>query len=241
MCVIYFAFEQREDYPLVLLANRDEFYDRPTAPAAPWDDAPYIFAGRDLKAGGTWLGVTDGGRFAAVTNFRDPSGEKGARSRGSLVADFLRIDESPGYYMNRVQHDAANYAGFNLLVGEISANTREMLYYSNRGSAVRHLGPGVYGVSNHLLDTEWPKLRRGKERFREMLHSIELPKDKFFELLADDALADDKELPETGIGYEREKLLSAIFIRSPIYGTRSSTVLTIDGDLQPVLDERVFV
>lgn len=241
MCVIYFSFGQRVDYPLVLLANRDEFYDRPTAPAERWDDAPQIFAGRDLVAGGTWLGVTDSGRFAAVTNYRNPDAAKGSRSRGSLVADFLRSSEPAEPYLTTVQQEVADYSGFNLLVGEVTAGTKEILYYSNRGSAIRRLGPGIYGLSNHLLDTDWPKLRRGKERFRELLQTNELPKREFFALLADDALADDNELPETGIGYEREKLLSAIFIKSPIYGTRSSTILTINGNFEPELDERVFV
>jgi uncharacterized protein with NRDE domain len=241
MCVIYFAFLQRDDFPFILLANRDEFYDRPTAPATRWDDAPHIFAGRDLVADGTWLGITDSGRFAAVTNYRDPSAEKGNRSRGELVAGFLRSDVSAGYYMNQVQGNAAEYSGFNLIVGEVSSTARELLYFSNRGSSVQRLGPGIYGLSNHLLDTEWPKLLLGKERFHELLKEEVLPREKFFELLADDALAGDAELPETGIGYEREKLLSAIFIRSPIYGTRSSTILTIDAVFTAELDERVFV
>lgn len=237
MCVIYFAYETHPDHPLILLANRDEFYDRPTAAAAYWEDFPEIYAGRDLVAGGTWLGITRGGRFAAVTNFRDPSAPKGNRSRGDLVAEFLKIDESPAKYLGGVEQRALQYSGFNLIVGDLGAGGG-LFYFSNRGTEIRRLEPGVYGLSNHLLDTPWPKVVRGKERFEKLLTSpVDI--ERLFALLRDESLADDADLPDTGIGYEKEKALSAIFIRTPIYGTRCSNVVTFDRSGAGKLLERV--
>lgn len=239
MCVIFFAFDVQVDHPLVLLANRDEFYDRPTAAAQYWPDHPDIFAGRDLVAGGTWLGITKDGRVAAVTNYRKPGGRTGTHSRGELVADFLKGDTTAEEYMARVGQRSDNYSGFNLLVGEINNARHELFYFSNRSEGVRDLKPGVYGLSNHILDTPWPKVAIGKERLRQALAGP-LDMESLFDLLADESLADDNELPDTGIGYEREKALSAIFIKTPIYGTRCSTVVTFSKSIVPSLEERVF-
>jgi uncharacterized protein with NRDE domain len=240
MCVIYLAINQLDDFPLILLANRDEYYDRPTAPAAWWDDAPDIFAGRDLVAGGTWLGINNSGRFAAVTNYRDPNAAIGKKSRGHLVSDFLGSTIPNEEYLENVRDDASAYSGFNLLTGEVRGLI-EIFYYSNRGGEIRRLESGVYGLSNNLLDVPWPKVQRGRERFRDLLKSPSLERDRFFELLKDESLAEDIELPDTGIGYEREKLLSGIFIRTPVYGTRSSSVLTMNSSFEIELEERVFV
>ena len=238
MCVIYFAYETHPNRPLILLANRDEFYDRPTAAAAYWEDHPQIYAGRDLVAGGTWLGITRGGRIAAVTNYRDQSAPKGNRSRGELVAEFLKSEESPAKYLGGVQQRALQYSGFNLIVGDLSESGDGLFYFSNGGNGTRRLEPGVYGLSNHLLDTPWPKVARGKDRFQELLTSpIDI--ETLLGLLRDESLADDAELPDTGIGYEKEKALSAIFIKTPIYGTRSSSVVTFDRSLAGRLEERV--
>ena len=238
MCVIYLAYETHPDHPLILLANRDEFYDRPTAAAAYWEDHPQIYAGRDLVAGGTWLGITRGGRIAAVTNYRDQSAPKGNRSRGELVAEFLKSEESPAKYLGGVQQRALQYSGFNLIVGDLSESGDGLFYFSNGGNGTRRLEPGVYGLSNHLLDTPWPKVARGKDRFQELLTSpIDI--ETLLGLLRDESLADDAELPDTGIGYEKEKALSAIFIKTPIYGTRSSSVVTFDRSLAGRLEERV--
>lgn len=241
MCIIFIAFETREDYPLILATNRDEFYNRPAAAAAWWEDAPGIFAGRDLVGGGTWLGVTRSGRFAAVTNYRDPYAKIEKVSRGGLVADFLRGDEPAGAYLQRVRGRADEFSGFNLLAGEMSTERRELFYYSNRGNEIKELGAGIYGLSNHLLDTPWPKVAGGKKRFEKLVETREFDKEAFFDLLADQALAADEALPETGVGLEIERVLSAIFIKTPGYGTRCSTVLTFDRDLKFELDERVFV
>lgn len=241
MCVIYFAFGQRADLPLILAANRDEFYERPTVAAAHWEDEPSIFAGRDLLSGGTWLGIADGGRFAAVTNYRDPNAPDGKRSRGMLVADFLRGDISGGKYVSSVSSHSADFSGFNLLVGEINSERQEVFYFSNHENAVRMLDPGFYGLSNHLLDTPWPKVSRGKERFRSIVENGLKTNEPLFELLTDPNVAEDEELPDTGVGYEKEKILSPIFIKTPIYGTRCSSVVTIDAVGNAKLDERVFV
>jgi uncharacterized protein with NRDE domain len=240
MCVIYFAYRHHPNYPLILAANRDEFYARPTQAARYWDDYPFIFAGRDLVAGGTWLGITRSGRFAAVTNYREMQAQRGEQSRGDLVADFLKTEEPADEYMQGVRSRGNRYSGFNLLVGEINAGRKEMYYFSNRGEDVRNLDAGIYALSNHLLDTPWPKVASGRMRFSELISGDDISKQKLFELLADESVAEDDELPDTGIGYEREKLLSAIFIRTPIYGTRSSTVLTIDKNFVFDLDEKVF-
>ena len=240
MCVIFLAFDVHADYPLVLLANRDEFYDRPTAAARYWPDHPNIFAGRDLVAGGTWLGITQGGRVAAVTNYREPGVRTGTHSRGELVADCLKGDASGEEYMARVEQHSGNYSGFNLIVGEINNERRELFYFSNRTKGVRDLKSGVYGLSNHVLDTPWPKVAAGKDRLSRTLGGT-FDKQSLFDLLADESLAEDQELPDTGIGYEKEKALSAIFIKTPIYGTRCSTLVTFSKSLVPSLEERVFV
>lgn len=241
MCIIYFAYDHHPKYPLILLANRDEFYDRPTQAAQSWEDHPFIFAGRDLVAGGTWLGVTKNGRFSAVTNYRDPHSPAGVLSRGNLVADFLKTDPPAESYLDSVRSQADRYSGFNLLVGEIDAGRNELFYFSNRSDDIRKLETGIYALSNHLLDTPWPKVRSGRERFGKLISADEISKPELFELLTDESLAEDDELPDTGVGYEREKLLSAIFIKTPIYGTRSSTVLTIDSNFAVDLKEKVFV
>lgn len=240
MCTIIFSFNQKGGPSLTLLANRDEFYERPTQKADWWPDAPDVFAGRDLVGGGTWLGISRSGRIAAVTNFRDPRQERGDLSRGKLVADYLSSEIDPKEYLLQVEKNKDRYTGFNLLAGEFGRGTDRLLYFSNRGQGIIDLEPGLYGLSNHLLDTPWPKVKRGKEMFGRLLNEG-AGKDEFFDLLADRTLADDDKLPDTGIGYEKEKLLSAIFIETPVYGTRCSNVVTFKEDTGFDLEERVFV
>ena len=241
MCVIFLAYKIHPDFPLILLANRDEFYNRPTQKAEYWKDYPNILAGRDLVGGGTWLGVTKSGRFAAVTNYRDPSAPNGTRSRGNLTADFLKSAESSGDYLIEIQKEADQFSGFNLLVGEINSIKNEIFYFSNRSNKIVELTPGIYGLSNHLLDTSWHKIETGKEAFAELLNKNEISNKSFFELLNDKTTAIDESLPDTGIDYELEKKLSPIFIETPVYGTRCSTVLTIDGDFEINFEEKVYV
>lgn len=240
MCLILVAWQQHPRYPLIVAANRDEFYSRPTAQAARWQDTPAgidIYGGRDLQAGGTWLGYAGGGRFAAVTNVREPALTKGlpsrGRSRGRLTADFLAGTASPGEYADALASEA--YDGFNLLVGD----GETLLYCTNRGAGPQRLQAGLYGLSNHRLDTPWPKLASAKKRFAETL--AELPaREPFFELLADDEIVPDPLLPNTGVPLAWERVLSAVFVRSPDYGTRASTLLLVTAKGGATLIERSF-
>jgi uncharacterized protein with NRDE domain len=237
MCLILIAWQAHPDYPLVVAANRDEFFARPTAAAAFWPDASQVLAGRDLEAGGTWLGVSQQRRFAALTNYREGGRQRvDARSRGALVADFLTSRASPVAYLNQLETAAEEYNGFNLLVG----NGESLAYYSNRGDGQpRWLKPGIYGLSNHLLDTPWPKLASAKAAFAAAL--LALPaNDLFLDLLADQEIVPDTHLPETGVPLAWERILSAVFVRSENYGTRASTLLTIDRDGRTTLLERSF-
>ena len=237
MCLILFAWKAHERFPLVLAANRDEFYDRPSAPAAFWEDEPDLLAGRDLRDGGTWLGITRSGRLAALTNYRDPASLKaGAPSRGGLAADYLRGRESPEAYLDRIGPTADRYNGFGLVCG----NGDELFFFSNRGNRER-VTSGVHGLSNRLLDTPWPKVERGRGALQELLRGKDGPSPgALFEILQDRSRPPDEQLPETGVGIEWERILSPLFIESPAYGTRSSTVLLIDRDGVVTFVERVF-
>lgn len=241
MCVIFFALNTHPALPLVLIANRDEYYARPTRPAGYWDDLPNVYAGRDLQGGGTWLGVTDSGRFAAVTNYRDPSAPHGICSRGELAANFLNCDRNPRQYLEEIRGRSTDYSGFNLIVGETLNGRADVHYYSNRGGDPRRLFPGIYGLSNHLLDTPWPKVVKGKAQLGELMRSGKPSNEDLFDILSDGSLAADEDLPSTGIPYEAEKALSAIFIRTPGYGTRCSTVLQVDHNAKWRFEERVFL
>ena len=237
MCLVLVAWRVHPDYPLVVAANRDEFFARPTAPVAFWEDAPKVLAGRDLEAGGTWMGVNRDGHFAALTNYRDPEQNRsGASSRGGLVADFLTGDETPQDYLARVALSNRQCNGYNLLVGDGEA----LWWSSNMGGESRPLQPGVYGVSNHLLDTPWPKVGAGKTALAQALGC--LPDDEaLFRLLRDDGIHADEHLPQTGIPIEWERMLSSAFVKSPGYGTRGSTVLCIGLDGWTSLDEQTWL
>lgn len=242
MCLIVFAYRQNQEYQLILLANRDEFYDRPTEAAHFWEDAPQVFAGRDLVAGGTWLGITRTGRFAALTNFRQPGGPAGSVSRGELVGRFLKEDVPVPDYLAEVRQRSADYSGFNLLVGDFSREEPVLAHYSNRGSDdFRILPAGIYGLSNHLLDTPWPKVEKAKKGLAEILTEKKEPeRESFFELLRDKTPAPDRDLPDTGVGIDRERLLSPIFIETPVYGTRCSSLVLWNKENGLSLEERVY-
>ena len=237
MCLILLAWRAHADYPLVVAANRDEFFARRTAAADFWDDAPQVLAGRDLEAGGTWLGVTRSGRFAALTNYRDPAHNMAdAPSRGQLVSGFLTGMQSPEDYLCELESSAARYNGFNLVFGGPDG----LWCFSNCGEGERRLAPGVYGLSNHLLDTPWPKVARGKSALSAALHA--LPNDRpLFNLLRDDSIAPDDLLPRTGISLEWERLLSAAFISTAGYGTRSATVLMMNASGEVRFVEQAFL
>ncbi len=238
MCLILFAYRCLPETPLVLGANRDEYYSRPTAAADFWEDHPDILAGRDLVAGGTWLGISQTGRFAALTNFRDPAELKDfGVSRGALTRDFLFSSESPVSYLQKLSEQTLPIKGFNLLVG----NTEGLYYYSNRQGTIRCLSPGLYGLSNALLDTPWPKVDSGKAAMAPLLAGAESPCPiEIMRVLADRTIPPDETLPNTGVGRDWERILSPRFIVSPTYGTRSSTVLIAETSGRVRFTERTF-
>lgn len=239
MCLILLAFKSHPRYKLILAANRDEYYDRPTVKASFWKEAPDMLAGKDLRAGGTWFGITTRGRIAAITNFREPESNISlAPTRGKLVSQYLLGQSSPVEYLEQLEQQADRYNGFNLIVGE-----KDKLYwYSNRGSGARNLAPGIYGVSNHLLDTPWPKVTLGKKALQELISEEKgpLPED-IFNTLSEGSRPRDEDLPDTGVGLEWEKTLSPIFVSSPNYGTRSSLILFVDMNDHVTFYERTFM
>ena len=240
MCLLVLAWMKHPRYRLVVAANRDEFHERPAAPLAWWGDGAAMLSGRDLVAGGTWTGVDRAGRFGAVTNFREPSqaASPDTPSRGTLVPRFLAGDMAPADFIEHLVESAAEFAGFNLIV----AGSRSLVYFSNRAADVpRHLEPGVYGLSNHELDSPWPKLTRARERLAaEIDRSGEPEVAALFDLLADRRPADDPTLPATGLPGDIERAISAPFVQHPRYGTRCSTVLLAGHDGRVVTAERRF-
>ena len=237
MCLVVFAWAARTDQRLLVAANRDEFLRRKAARAALWPEAPELLAGRDLEAGGTWLGVTRTGRAAFLTNHRDPRAHReGAPSRGALVTEFLRGKDPPGDFLGRKEGEATLYNGFHLVVSDLS----ELWYFTNTGGPPRRLEPGVHGLSNGPLDDPWPKTRRSVERMTRLLEDSGPPApSSLLDLLADRSRVEDDELPSTGVPLEWERLLSSVFIEGESYGTRSSTALVVsEGGLRFV--ERTF-
>ncbi|EHK66089.1 NRDE family protein [Achromobacter arsenitoxydans] len=238
MCLAVLALHALPGIPVLIAANRDEFHRRPTLPAVQWADAASVYAGRDGQAGGTWMGVTAQGRYALVTNFREPGRHlDDAPSRGALVEDFLRGAMAPADYLADVHRVDQAYNGFNLIVGDI----RQAWYLSNRDGGPRALAPGVYALSNHLLDTPWPKLARTKAAFTAVLRGRPQPDlPALYAALADRNPADDADLPATGLPLDRERLLSSPFIVSPDYGTRSSSIMALHDGGAGELHERRF-
>lgn len=237
MCLIFVALDVHPAYPLIIAANRDEFYDRPALPASFWPEAPGLLAGRDVRAGGTWIGITLSGRIAALTNYRDPvPSQPDAPSRGRLVLNFLLGSDTPTHYLEQLSARSEAYNGFNILVG--SGNN--MWFFSNRENRIEKLSPGIHGLSNRLLDTPWPKVEKGKQRLATLLAAPAITTDSLLELLSDRSPAPDADLPDTGVGLEWERILSPIFISSPDYGTRSSTVILLGRDGRVSFTERSF-
>ena len=237
MCLIFLSLDCHPTYKLIVVANRDEFYSRKTAPAQFWKDHPDVLGGRDLEAGGTWMGVSKSGSVSMVTNYRDPKNiNPSAPSRGHLVSDFLMNDEDPLEYLGWVERSGYQYNGFNLIVGKKS----DLYYYSNYKEVIEKITPGIHGLSNHFLDTPWPKVTAGVNKMRPLMEEKDPDPDALLNAIYDDTIAQDHELPDTGIGLERERWLSAMFIKSPGYGSRSSTVLMIDRSDHVVFVERVY-
>lgn len=236
MCIIALSYRQHPDYPLLLAANRDEFFHRPTAKADWWPDHPDILGGRDLQAGGSWLGVSRNGRVAALTNFRNPAANiEGAPSRGKLVSHFLQGDTSAIAYATQLAPELAAYNGFNLLLFD----GQQLAYVSSTESRIEVLPPGLFVVSNHVLDTPWPKVEKLKQGLTQHLAEQQLDEAALFGLLADRETPPDACLPDTGIGLEWERRLASIFVAAPGYGTRASTLLRL-GKHQIDLVERSF-
>jgi uncharacterized protein with NRDE domain len=239
MCLIVFAWHVVPGMPMIAASNRDEFYDRPAAPAAWWQDHPQVFAGRDLQGGGTWMGVTKDGRFAAITNVRNPAENRpDAPSRGMLVSNYLIGKSTAQEYIAEIDSHAAEFNGFNLLIGDHDT----LIWYSNKaGDDERNgkpLAPGIYGISNGGLDTCWPKVVRTKAQFASLLCQC-APEEAFFDMLTDTTRASDCRLPKTGVSMELERVLSSVCIESPNYGTRVSTVVKLDAANNAVLYERL--
>ncbi len=238
MCTIFFSYDQHPDYWLIVAANRDEFYERPTREAGFWEDHPEILAGRDLRGNGTWMGITRTGRIAAITNVRDPKSIKaGAPTRGDLVTGFLAGKTMPRTYLETLDKHSEQYNGFNLIVG----NGETLCYYSNQNRRLSEISPGVHGLSNHLLNTPWPKVKRGTARFADLVGSGGgIRHEEIFTLLQDGDRAPDGLLPETGVGIEWERLLSSLHINGEIYGTRTASLLLMSRDGNVTFLERTY-
>lgn len=238
MCLILIAYHLVPGYPLLIAANRDEFYDRPASPLDFWAEHPDVAGGVDKQAGGTWLGITRRGRFAAITNYRDPRiVDPGAPSRGGLVRDYLTGNLTPKAYLNALAHDAPRYNGFNLIAGDRSA----LLYFSNMEGKVRAVPPGLHGISNHLLNTPWPKVTRGKKNLARVLENTGQPScEAIFAVMRDTTCPPDESLPDTGVGLAWERMLAPMFIQADGYGTRNTSVILMDKRGQVSFGERTF-
>jgi uncharacterized protein with NRDE domain len=224
MCLIVFANNYHPEYKLIFAANRDEFYERPASPVHFWKDEP-ILAGKDLKEGGTWAGITKNGRFAAITNYRNIKAiKKDAVSRGKIVTDFLSGTSSPEFYSKGLSDSANQYNGYSLIFGSKS----EIYFFSNQTKKLIKVESGIHGLSNHLLDTPWFNVKRGKEMLKQTIEKGNNFIDELFALLYDKVTAPENELPDTGLEKDVERKISSIFVETHNYGTRSSTVILID-------------
>ena len=236
MCLLLIAKKIHPDYKLIIAANRDEFYNRPTMPADFWNEYPNILAGKDLQAKGTWLGITKEGKFSALTNYRDLKDIKpDAPTRGMLTLEFLKGSYSPVEYYNKIKANAGEYNGYNLITG----NVTDLYYFSNISNEFLELGTGIFGLSNSLLDTPWPKVMQIKKVFGELIKNLNSPF-QLTDALADNSLFHDDALPDTGIGIELERVLSPIFVRTPVYGTRCSTVILVSREGEVSFVERTY-
>jgi len=238
MCIVTLHTQAHPNYKLVIAANRDEFYERPTAQADFWEDDSSILGGRDLKQMGTWLGITTTGRIAFLTNYRNPKMEQNDKnSRGHIVKNFLQNDDDPMTFFQQLRASRNDYNGFNFIAG----NVDQLYHYGNYAHGITSLLPGTYSISNGELEANWPKTIKAKNALRQYVtEANSLDIDTLFALLNDRQLADDSELPHTGVGGDLERKLSSIFIEMPHYGTRSSTVILVTHDNDVTFVERTF-
>ncbi|GAB4454731.1 MAG: NRDE family protein [Bacteroidia bacterium] len=238
MCLIVISLNNHPIYQLVLVANRDEFYERPTKTANFWEEHPNLLAGKDILAGGTWLGLTTEGKFSALTNYRDVTNlKKNAPSRGNLVLNYLVNKYNPKEYINTFKENEDLYNGFNLLIG----NLNELYYYSNISKEFLKINNGIHGLSNAFLNTSWQKVQKGKEKLTNILKNSKISPDSLFEMMYDKEIASDDLLPNTGVGLEWERKLSSMFIQSPKYGTRCTTIILLDKNNNLLFGERIFL
>ncbi|WP_102349733.1 NRDE family protein [Bacillus sp. Marseille-P3661] len=237
MCLLLFAYNVHPEFPFILAGNRDEFYNRPTEQATFWKDHPSILAGRDLEKLGTWMGVTKSGKFAALTNYRDPNEtNEGKESRGKLVADYLNSSVTTEEYLSIINNNRLRYPGYNLVFGDFTS----LWYYSNINNEPKELTSGLYGLSNHLLNTSWPKVDRGVEGLKACMNKTTLDMECLFSVLGNNEEAPDHMLPQTGVSFEWEKKLSPLFIKTSDYGTRTSTVILLDKTNKLKFIERTY-
>ncbi|HOX83381.1 MAG TPA: NRDE family protein [Chryseolinea sp.] len=237
MCLIFLSLHHHPTYKLIVAANRDEFYNRKTAAADYWEDHPTLLGGRDLEASGTWMGMNTSGKISMLTNYRDPQNiNPNAPSRGRLVSDFLIGDVSGEEYLKQISTHGKTYNGFNLINGTVD----KLFYYSNYAEGIQQIKPGLHGLSNHLLDTNWPKVERGKEKLKPILTQSKINPEELFDFLHNDERAADNVLPQTGLSLERERALSSMFIKTDNYGSRCSTVILVDQSNRVQFIERVY-
>ena len=238
MCLLLIAYKVHPQYPIVLAANRDEYHSRPALTARFWDDKPFLLSGKDLQAGGTWLGITKGGRIAAITNYHEEAiTDPTLFSRGSLVADFLCSDVSPRSYANSITHNGLHYGGFSIIFGTVE----KLFYCSNRKSDYETCQPGIHGLSNRLLNDNAFKIRKGRDIMKSLLAERDsLSPDDLFSVLNDPEHAPGSELSSHCGTAEDERFYSSIFIRGEEYGTRCSTVILLDRGGHVLFAERSF-
>ena len=237
MCLIFLSYKQNKEYPLIVLANRDEFYNRPTQPADYWHENLNILGGKDLEGGGTWMGITKNGFMAMLTNYRDVANLKpNAPTRGKLVSDYLHGEFKTKEYLLALSQTGSQYNGYNLIAGSFD----DPWYYSNYQPKVVRLGSGLYGLSNGLLNSNWPKVETGKSMLSPLLAKSNLNKQELFNTMTSKNIAEDKKLPSTGLTLEKERLLSPMFIETEGYGTRCTTLITVNKNGQVEFTERQF-
>ena len=237
MCLIVFSFKHHTKYPVILAGNRDEFYGREAQQAHFWDTEPSLLAGKDLRAGGTWLGVSQNGEFGAITNHRDLNNPvNGERSRGYIIPVFLTNNGLPEEKIKRIESNFSKYSGYNLLAG----NTDQLFYLTNVKRQTKTVSPGVHGISNAFLDTPWPKVEAAKSAFEDAIKPALIDREAIFKLLQDSDPFPQETLPDTGLSPEMEKAVSPIFIKTDDYGTRCSTLLTIDYNGRVQFTEKTY-
>lgn len=241
MCLIGFVWDSHPKYKLIFVSNRDEFYNRSSAPIHFWKESPDLIAGKDLEGGGTWLGTTRKGRFAAITNYRDPKNIKqNAPTRGMLTYNFLAGLDSPEEYLSQISTKAKDYNGFNLLVGDLLKG--ELYFFSNYENKIKKVEKGIYGLSNALLNTPWHKVNKVKEKLTKITteNPERIESTLLLKTLIDKEMPEDSQVQQTGLPMRLEKMLSPMFIESEDYGTRASSVILLDRRNSLLFKERVY-